>query len=73
MQVDRRDLRQLTRPEHAVDEVPQPIGFFDDDLRVIAQALALEFAFEQLSRITSYNVCYTKLLRFRVECALLLV
>ena len=50
MNVDRHEPRQLARPEHPIDEISQPVGFFDDDPRVVALAFRLEFALQQLRR-----------------------
>ena len=48
MNVDRHQPRQLARSEHAIDQISQPVGFFDDDPRVVALAFGLEFALQQL-------------------------
>lgn len=44
MDVGRRQVRQFVRAEHAVHQVPQPVGFFDDDVGVVLQRLFRQLA-----------------------------
>ncbi|MCY1433922.1 hypothetical protein D9M71_499640 [compost metagenome] len=50
MDVGHRQLRQLVRAEHAVHQVPQAVGLFDDDVGVVLQRLVRQLAGEQLRR-----------------------
>ncbi|MCY1249553.1 hypothetical protein D9M72_630970 [compost metagenome] len=41
---------QLVRAEHAIDQVAQAIGLFNDDIGVVAQAFFRQLAGQQLRR-----------------------
>ncbi|MNN65109.1 hypothetical protein D3C81_1805890 [compost metagenome] len=51
--VAHRQRRQLVGAEHAVDQVTQAVGFFDDDVGVILQAFFRQFTGQQLRCATN--------------------
>ncbi|MNH82268.1 hypothetical protein D3C73_346490 [compost metagenome] len=48
MNVAHRQRRQFVRAEHAVDQIAQAVGFFNDHVGVIAQTFFRQFAGQQL-------------------------
>jgi hypothetical protein len=47
---ERLDARRAVRSQHAVHQRLQPVGFLDDDLRVLAQLRPFQLALEELRR-----------------------
>ena len=61
--VERKVIEQLTFLETLMDTIPQLVSWKDVQGRYLGANRSYTDFFDVGSRITSYNVCYTKLLR----------